>query len=130
MRILQITSAYYPELQFGGPPQKIHAFSRGLAQRGHDVRVVTLHSQRRTASEQIRPDDIAVQYLPWLGVGTRQAPYRLGGLCEAVQWAEVVHVYGFYNLLSPLAAFFARRFRRPIKTSKDGQQVRRQAGRS
>ena len=125
MRILQVTAAYYPELQFGGPPQKIHAFSRGLARRGHEIRVVTLHSQRRRAHEQVLQDGIAVQYLPWLGPGARQVPYRLGLLQAAVDWAQVVHVYGLYNLLGPAAARAARRSARPLVLEPLGMYVPR-----
>jgi glycosyltransferase involved in cell wall biosynthesis len=125
MRILQVTTMYYPELQFGGPPQKIHAFSRGMTRRGHEVRTVTLHSQRRGACEQVTHDDIAVQYMPWLGVGGRQVPYRLGVLEAAVQWAQVVHVYGLYNLLGPAAAFFAQRGARPLVLEPLGMYVPR-----
>jgi glycosyltransferase involved in cell wall biosynthesis len=113
MRILQVSTMYYPELQFGGPPQKIHAFSQGLQQHGHEVHVITLHSQRRWACEQILQDGVSVQYLPWLGTSWRQAPYHLNTLQAAVNWAEIVHIYGLYNLLSPAAAYFARRYRRP-----------------
>lgn len=125
MRILQVTAAYYPELQFGGPPQKIHALSRGLAQRGHEVRVVTLHSQRRGAHDCVSQDGIAVQYVPWLGANGRQLPYRLGALRGAVRWAQVIHVYGLYNLLGPAAACFARRGRRPLVLEPLGMYVPR-----
>ncbi len=30
IRVLQVTSVYYPELQYGGPPLKIHLLSREL----------------------------------------------------------------------------------------------------
>ncbi len=114
MRILQITAAYYPELQFGGPPQKIHALSCGLVQRGHFVRVVTLHSQQRMAYHQADYDGVSVQYLPWLGTGTRQIPYHVGVLREWARWAQVIHVYGLYNLIGPAAALFAWRFHCPL----------------
>ncbi len=125
MRILQVTAAYYPELQFGGPPQKIHAFSRGLQQHGHEVRVITLHSQRRGACEQALLDGVAVQYLPWLGTDGRQVPYGLSALQAAVQWAQIVHIYGLYNLLGPAAACFARRYRRPYVLEPLGMYVPR-----
>lgn len=113
MRILQVTTMYYPELQFGGPPQKIHTFSQGLLAHGHEVRVITLHSQRRQGCQSTQQDGVNVQYLPWVGQSRRQVPYRLKALQAAVQWAEVVHIYGLYNLLGPAAAYLARQYKRP-----------------
>ncbi len=112
MRILQITARYYPELQYGGPPQTIHDLSRGLKQRGHRVRVVTLHSTRRKASEA-DCDGIEVRYLPWLGRGTWQVPLAWGELADAVRESDIVHCYGLYNLLCPAAAYLARSAGRP-----------------
>jgi glycosyltransferase involved in cell wall biosynthesis len=113
MRILQVVARYYPELQYGGPPQKVHALSRGLAGRGHQVRVVTLHSTRR-AGGAVDQDGIEVHYLPWLGRGTWQAPLGAGALAAAIRQSDVVHCYGLYNLLCPAAAFLAGRVGRPF----------------
>lgn len=112
VQILQVVSRYYPELQYGGPPQKIHDLSRGLEQRGHRVRVVTLHSTRRKASKTYH-DGIEVCYLPWLGWGTRQLPLGGGTLAAAVRESDVVHCYGLYNLLCPAAAALALRAGHP-----------------
>lgn len=113
MQILQVTPRYYPELQFGGPPQKIHDLSRGLHRQGHVVRVVTLHSTHR-AAVQVDRDGIRIHYLPWLGWGTRQAPLGARTLAALSTEADVVHCYGLYNLLCPTAALLALRAGRPF----------------
>src|SRR5258707_14379602 len=41
MRILNVTEAYAPFLEFGGPPVKVRALSEGLARQGHQVTVLT-----------------------------------------------------------------------------------------
>ena len=41
MRILNVTESYAPFYEFGGPPAKVEALSRGLAQRGNEVTVLT-----------------------------------------------------------------------------------------
>jgi glycosyltransferase involved in cell wall biosynthesis len=104
MRILQVTSAYYPELQFGGPPQKIHSLSRELVRRGHEVTVLTLNSADRYARHHVEMDGVQVYYIPWLGTGSWQMPLGWRRVQSAVHWADVVHCYGLYNLLCPLAA--------------------------
>lgn len=125
MRILQVTGVYYPELQFGGPPQKIHALSRGLAERGHDVRVVTLAHGQRSASHQTVVEGIPVQYLPWVGRKAWQLPLNWRVLAEAMRWAEVVHGYGLYNLLCPLAAWQTQRQGKPFVLEPQGMAVAR-----
>ena len=112
MRILQVVARYYPEIQFGGPPQKIHDLSRGLAKRGHRVQVVTFRSTQRTAAA-VEWDGIEVRYLPWLGWGERQVPLGLGSLDSVVRESDVVHCYGLYNLLCPAAALLAIRAGHP-----------------
>jgi glycosyltransferase involved in cell wall biosynthesis len=123
MRILQVSTAYYPELQFGGPPFKIHALSQGLVARGHTVQVVTFYSDERKAHHQVKYDGVTVQYLPWRGKGVWQFPRQQTYLQEAVDRADVVHCYGYYNLLGPLAARIAVKFRRPYVLEPMGMYV-------
>jgi glycosyltransferase involved in cell wall biosynthesis len=125
MRVLQVTTVYFPELQFGGPPQKIHALSRGLAARGHDVQVVTLHSARPAARDSLAVDGVTVRYLAWWGRGNWRLPRQGATLAEAVAWADVVHLYGLYNLLGPAAAAAARRAGRPYLLEPQGMLVPR-----
>jgi glycosyltransferase involved in cell wall biosynthesis len=113
VQILQVTARYYPEVQFGGPPQKIHDLSRGLRRRGVVVRVVTLHSTNRAAA-QMDMDGIQVRYLAWLGRGSWQLPLDLGTLGAMVRQADVVHCYGLYNLLCPAASVLALRAGKPF----------------
>ena len=113
MQILQVTPRYYPELQFGGLPQTVHDLSRGLQKRGHRVWVVTLHSSER-ATAQVEQDGIRVCYLPWMGSDTRQIPLGTGMLGALVPEADVVHCYGLYNLLCPMAALLALRAGKPF----------------
>ncbi len=42
MRILNVTQSYAPFYEFGGPPVKVEALATGLAQRGHQVTVLTV----------------------------------------------------------------------------------------
>jgi len=112
--VLQVTNTYFPELEFGGPPQKIHALSQGLVQRGHQVRVVSFDSKRPRASDERKVDGVSVQYLPWIGHGLRQCPTNWSCLATLVREVDILHLYGLYNLLCPLAARFARKHVRPF----------------
>lgn len=109
MRILYATPFYVPELKFGGPPQKIHSLARGVNAAGHDVRVLTFDHAARTSAETNRIDGVAVQYLPWRGHGLRQFPTRRDMIASEARQADVVHCYGLYTALTPLAARAASR---------------------
>src|SRR5271154_4835104 len=41
VRILKVVQAYFPFQEYGGPVVKVRALARGLAQRGHQVTVLT-----------------------------------------------------------------------------------------
>jgi glycosyltransferase involved in cell wall biosynthesis len=86
---------------------------RGLVERGHQVRVVTVHSQHPEGMPLARIDGIEIQYLHWAGRGHWKVPLRPGKLRDAVLWADVAHCFGLYNLLCPAAACYARRLGKP-----------------
>ena len=113
MRILFITPYYHPQLKFGGPPQKIHSIACGLTLRGHDMRLATFDSENAANRERRSVDSIPVQYLPWIGKGLRQLPLDRRSLSTAIRGADLIHCYGLYNLICPIAMHFARRSRRP-----------------
>ena len=127
MRVLFVTPYYFPELKFGGPPKRIHAISRALRTRGHDVRVVTFHSERPDGGSGESFDGVPVRYIPWVGRSLRQLPVRSGVLKSEIMAAEVVHCYGLYNLLCPRAARWARRFSKPYFVEPMGMYVPRVA---
>ena len=50
MNILQVTPAYFPFLEKGGPTVKVRALAEGLVRRGHSVTVLTSwHGRPRVA---------------------------------------------------------------------------------
>ncbi len=124
MRILFVTPFYYPERQFGGPPLKIHALGKGLrsykskveveAEGDTEVEVVTFDHADRYRCEKAEVEDVPVQYLPWIGHGLRQWPRRQDEMARVIQQADVVHCFGLYSAICPLAVREASRQRKPI----------------
>jgi glycosyltransferase involved in cell wall biosynthesis len=104
MRILFVTPYYYPELQFGGPPKRLHALAKQLVARGHVVSVVTFDSQARSRTDHASFDSVDVTYLPWRGWPARQLPTDLDAIRNAVAQSDILHCYGLYNLICPAAA--------------------------
>jgi glycosyltransferase involved in cell wall biosynthesis len=109
MRILFVTPYYFPEFKFGGPPRKIHSIARGLATLGHTVRVVTFDHANGAASERKEVDRIPVLYLQWKGIDLRQWPADRFALREEIANADIVHCYGIYNVICPVAARMTKR---------------------
>ena len=109
MRILQLSHIYYPFLDLGGPAGKVKAIAERMAQRGHEVTVVTSnHGSRRTVTETI--GGVEVVYLAAYG-SYRSATLNPGIVRfsrRRLQAFDVAHVYGLYDLLGPAGAFACR----------------------
>lgn len=123
MRVLQVT--IYGELKFGGPPQKIFALSDGLTARGHRVEIATFHSERPQGEKPQQRGAVSVHFLSWVGRSLWQLPTDWRRLRRAVRHADIVHIYGLYNLLCPLAAWMARRAGKPFVLEPLGMFVPR-----
>ncbi len=123
MRILQVT--IYGELKFGGPPQKIFALSDGLSARGHSVQIATFHSEIPGGKAPGAQGESTIHFLPWRGRELLQLPLKWRRLRALVREADIVHLYGLYNLLCPLAALMAKRAGKPYLLEPLGMYVPR-----
>jgi glycosyltransferase involved in cell wall biosynthesis len=126
MQIVFVTPYYFPELKFGGPPKRLHALGKALVARDHEVRVVTFDSKKSARRDTAIFDGVPVQYVSWLGRGTHQIPRRMREVAREVHAAELVHCYGLYNLLCPLAAMLSSRRGRPFVLEPMGMFVPRE----
>jgi glycosyltransferase involved in cell wall biosynthesis len=121
MRILNVTESYAPFYEFGGPPAKVEALSRGLAERGHEVTVLTADwgVEKRFAgterAKQFRRSEfgwmgeergVMAVYLPtWLRYRATSWNPGLGKFLRArIAEFDVAHIFGLYDLLGPAAA--------------------------
>ena len=120
MRILNVTQSYAPFYEFGGPPVKVRALSEGLAQRHHQVTVLTADwgvEKRLTPAELVsaqrspfgwRMEENGVQaiYVPtWFRYRALSWNPATMRYCRArLQNFDVVHIFGLYDLLGPTVA--------------------------
>ena len=124
MRILNVTQSYAPFYEFGGPPVKVEALATGLAQRGHQVTVLTadwgLESRAAASVSGENAGEIKRSAFGWTremnGVQSVYLPtwfrYRaatwnpaIAGYCRArLAGFDAVHIFGLYDLLGPAAA--------------------------
>jgi glycosyltransferase involved in cell wall biosynthesis len=127
MRILNVTQTYFPFLEFGGPPVKVRALSEALAQRGHQVTVLTADwglEERATLGNvkapvcersrfgwEVRENGVEAVYLP-TRFRSRALSWNPGlkRFCrERVADFDIVHIFGLYDFLGPAAASSCRR---------------------
>ena len=121
MRILFATPAYWPAVAFGGPTRAAKELSEALVRAGHEVEVLTTSlraigeppaARFSTSTETIA--GVRVRYLAtpfryrWMGI-TPTLPF-------AWPWRgrpDVVHVFGYRDVVTTLTAAWARRLRIP-----------------
>jgi glycosyltransferase involved in cell wall biosynthesis len=115
MRILNVTPAYEPFLEKGGPAVKVGAIAENLARHGSQVTVLTpSHDHSRAIGTKIIRG-VEVVYLPTL-IRYRALTVNPGALnfCrKRLREFEFVHIYGLYDFLGPVVASFCRSRRIP-----------------
>jgi glycosyltransferase involved in cell wall biosynthesis len=126
MRILNVTQSYAPFFEFGGPPAKVKALADGLAQKGHEVTVLTADwglDKRLKESPQELPaqpspfgrkrevNGVRAIYLAnWLRYrATTWNPAAGRYLRARLRDFDVVHIFGLYDLLGPRVASQCRK---------------------
>jgi glycosyltransferase involved in cell wall biosynthesis len=123
MHVLKTVQAYFPFQEKGGPVVKVRALARGLAERGHQITVLTAdlgihnYDELTTQVERCRwgwrseLDAVEVIYLSTLGhYRALTVNPRVIAFCRAsLGQFDLVHIYGLYDLLGPAVSYFCRR---------------------
>ncbi len=114
MKVLHVTNRYFPELQYGGPPERIHALCVRLAARGCQSDVLTRHSWLPGGRAQVNYEGVMVHYLSYWRLASREIPLPRNEIARRVQAADLVHIYGLYDLQGIMAAWLAASRQRPF----------------
>jgi glycosyltransferase involved in cell wall biosynthesis len=117
LRVLFATPAYWPAVAFGGPTWMAKELTEALVRRGHAVDVVTtsLRTVGGSPADRFRSSvqdvgGVQVHYLAtplryrWMGI-TPSVPFELSRLA----CPDVVHVFGYRDVVTTLTAAWARR---------------------
>src|SRR5260370_34275728 len=140
MRILSVTQSYAPFNEFGGRPVKVEALAPGLAQRGHEVTVLTADwgfesraaggnnagEVKRSAFGWTREvNGVRSIYLPtWFHYRAATWNPAIARYCRArLASFNVVHIFGLYDLLGPAAARECRKQKIPYVVEPIGMFV-------
>lgn len=124
MRILKVTQTYYPYLLKGGPPVKVRGIAKELVGRGHDVTILTAdlgppdseegakHSHVRSGEATWTARDEAGEavYLRTLASyrATTFNPQVISFCLKRLRNFDLVHIYGLYDLLGVVVAWFCQ----------------------
>ena len=122
MHILNVAQTYFPYLAEGGRPAKVRVLSRKLAERGHDVTVLTanlgtedwsrngLPIEKTTMGWRLTEDGVVAIYLPtWFRYRTLTINSGVLRFCNAsLKKFDLVHFYGLYDLLGPSVSYYCR----------------------
>ena len=117
MRVLKVTRCFYPAVEYGGPIGKMLAIGRGLIQRGHSVTVYAsnlLNPGEKMSNETLtrEVDNIQVVYLNSL-FNYHWDPFTpaVFGLCrKELKKFDIIHIYGYRDLLSTFVSHCARKW--------------------
>lgn len=127
MRILKVTQAYYPFLHRGGPAIKVRSIARSLVDLGHTVTVLTADLGFGAREVQLAAavrcpqgwrselDGIEARYLSTLS-HYRNLTVNPGVIrfCQGkLRQFDLVHIYGLYDVLGPVVAWYCRKFAIP-----------------
>lgn len=130
MRVIHITSSYWPAFRYGGPIRSIHGLCKGLGRLGHRVTVITtdVDGPGRLDVPNDRPvmlDGVEVRYLQvgWPRRITR-APNLKRELAKLLPSVDLVHLHAVWQWPTWLGARMAERAGIPYVISPRGMLVR------
>ena len=86
----------------GGTAERTRRLVRHLAAQGHCCRVATMEDG--DLADELRSAGIPVYVAPAIKLRFRVPLIRPGRLSEAVRFADVIHILGYWNLLSVATA--------------------------
>ena len=111
MNILQVTPAYFPFLEKGGPTVKVRALAEGLVRRGHRVTVLTSWHGRPRVAFRDEIGGVEVLYLrPLANYRATALNAGLLSFCrKRVRDFDLVHIHGLYDLIGPAVGHYCVR---------------------
>jgi glycosyltransferase involved in cell wall biosynthesis len=126
LRILQIIPNYFPAVRYGGPIRSVHALSKGLVDRGHEVHVFTSsmdgpNDLPQTSEKPTRIDGVQVTYFP-VPVLRRLCwcPTMRTELVKVAPAFDVMHLHSVFRWPTWAAARVAHSARLPYLLSPRG----------
>jgi len=103
----------------GGTTERTRQLVRQLTMQGHRCALALMEGGDR--AEELRELGVPIYVAPTVTIRFRIPLLRFGKLAEMVREADVVHILGYWNLLSITTAWLATRLGRPYVFSAAGE---------
>ncbi len=130
MRLIFVTQYDPLDLAAGGPVNKVRALSSHLAGRGHSVTIISSRANRRNNYHNLSnlyEEEPGVTVIRLRATcryrSTSINPWIWPVARREVKHADLVHLFGFYDLLGPVAACVARSHKIPYVIEPIGMLV-------
>jgi glycosyltransferase involved in cell wall biosynthesis len=126
LRILQIIPNYFPAVRYGGPIRSVHALSKGLVDRGHEVHVFTSSMDGaddlpQTFEVPATIDGVQVSYFPVPALRRLcWCPAMRTALLKAAPTFDVMHLHSVFRWPTWAAARVAHAVKLPYLLSPRG----------
>jgi len=130
MKILHISSSYFPALQMGGPIKSVHELNKWLVKNGAEITVYTTNAGLKNNKEilfkkETEIDGVKVFYFPYYGyIHWTFSPALFFALAKNVKNFDIVHITGVWNFPVSVAAFWARFYKKPYIISPRGSLMK------
>jgi glycosyltransferase involved in cell wall biosynthesis len=126
LRILQVVPTYFPAVRYGGPIRSVHALSKSLAARGHDVHVFTTsvdgpNNLDFPTSAPVDLEGVQVRYFPVRFLRRLYwSPPMKAALRQEVAGFDVLHLHSVFLWPTSAAARIAHSVDVPYLVSPRG----------
>jgi glycosyltransferase involved in cell wall biosynthesis len=130
MKILCISSSYWPAFQHGGPIYSVHALNKALTEKGVDVYVYTTNvglKKKVPVNQMVELDGIKVTYFRFLkffefmgATGWQFSLPLTRALKNNLEVFDIIYIIGIWNYPIAVAAYYSRQYKKPYIISPRG----------
>lgn len=130
MKVLQVTNAFKPSWEYGGPARVCYEISKKLRERGHDITVYTMDGyMTRLKTKKNRPlnvDGISAYYFRNLSMYITKKinlflPYYMPFIARKdIKNYDLIHVHEHQTMLAIFTCHYARKYHVPYVLQAHG----------
>lgn len=130
MKILHITSSYWPAFEMGGPIESVHQLNKWLVKKGAEVTVYTTNACLKNRKDIVLKkennlDRVRIFYFPYYGyIHFTFSPALFWLLKKNIKNFDLIHITGVWNFPVFAAAFWARIYKKPYIISPRGSLMK------
>ena len=129
MKILHISSSYWPAFEMGGPIQSVYLLNKFLVEKGVEITVYTtnagLKNKNILLKKETNLDGVKIFYFPYYGyIHWTFSPALCWAVRKNIKNFDLIHITGVWNFPVAAAAFWARFYKKPYIISPRGSLMK------